>query len=189
MTRQEKFNDIKNKIISLTKMFSKEEKFDVTTKDGNVLTSPDETIIVGSEIYTIDETGSQIPASDGDYELSDGTLLVVAGGVVTEIKPAEAEIEAETQTEDVVIEAEEATTPEKTDLELRVEALESGIKQVLELLNQTNMTSQDLSNKLEEFSKQPAAEPIQRARQVEREMTPEEIRTKRFMDLKNSLKS
>lgn len=43
---------------------------------------------VGMPVMTITEQG-ELPLPDGEYELEDGTYMVIVGGVISEIKPAE----------------------------------------------------------------------------------------------------
>lgn len=46
--------------------------------------------LVGAECSVMDEAGNSVPAPDGEHKLTDGRTLVVAGGKVAEVKPAEA---------------------------------------------------------------------------------------------------
>lgn len=41
---------------------------------------------VGQNVYSFDEEGNQIDVEDGNYELEDGTVIVVEGGKVAEIR-------------------------------------------------------------------------------------------------------
>ena len=45
-------------------------------------------LAVGTAVSLVGEGGETAPAPDGDYTLTDGRIVVVAGGVVTEIKDA-----------------------------------------------------------------------------------------------------
>lgn len=45
-------------------------------------------LAVGTAVSLVGEGGETAPAPDGDYTLTDGRIVVVAGGVVTEIKEA-----------------------------------------------------------------------------------------------------
>lgn len=58
-------------------------------KDGTEISSPDETLAVGSKVFVYDAQGTELPAPDGELELVDGTLVSVSSGVVTAIKPVE----------------------------------------------------------------------------------------------------
>lgn len=59
------------------------------TKDGLTLTWEGEGA-VGTEVFLILEDGTKVAADNGEYELEDGTKIVVAAGKVAEIKAVEA---------------------------------------------------------------------------------------------------
>lgn len=42
---------------------------------------------VGATVTVTGPDGNQLPAPDGDHELQDGTVIKVAGGVITEVMP------------------------------------------------------------------------------------------------------
>lgn len=101
------------------------------------------------------------PAPAGDYELEDGTVLVVAdGGVITEVKPME-----ETPMEEVPEETPEETPAEPaTDVEAKITEMEQRIAQLEELLLgfSTQMTTMkdEFSSQIKEIADAPASEPI-----------------------------
>jgi hypothetical protein len=59
---------------------------EMKTKDGKTLSVEGE-LKEGAALMIVSETGPA-PAPDADYELEDGTIVSVAGGLVTVIKPA-----------------------------------------------------------------------------------------------------
>ena len=59
------------------------------TRDGLTLTWEGDAA-VGKEVFLILEDGTKVPADNGEYELEDGTKLVVSEGKVAEIKPVDA---------------------------------------------------------------------------------------------------
>lgn len=65
---------------------------DVTLIDGTMLTV--DAMEVGSPATFTGADGVAIPA-EGEYELADGSKIVCAAGVVTEIKPKEADVQPE----------------------------------------------------------------------------------------------
>ena len=70
---------------------------EVTLIDGtvvNVLPA----LEVGATATIIDSEGNEIAAPDGSHELQDGTVIQVAGGVITEIEMIEAAPEADAKT-------------------------------------------------------------------------------------------
>jgi len=64
------------------------------TADGMVLSTPAEAFAAGVEVYTVDADGNEVPAPAGEYAMEDGSILVVGeGGICSEIKPMEEEVE------------------------------------------------------------------------------------------------
>jgi vacuolar-type H+-ATPase subunit I/STV1 len=60
--------------------------------------TPSDEFSVGAELYVIDADGNPQPAPDGEHTLENGTMLVTANGVITEVKeaePAEEDMSAE----------------------------------------------------------------------------------------------
>jgi hypothetical protein len=73
------------------------QKFtEATTKDGVVIKTEAEAMVVGVDVYTEDEAGTKTPVADGSYVLENGTTVVVAQGKITEVSEAEAALDAET---------------------------------------------------------------------------------------------
>jgi regulator of replication initiation timing len=55
--------------------------------DGTMVYSTSDSWAVGSDIYTMDESGNPVPMASGEYTLEDGSVCVVDDkGLVTEIK-------------------------------------------------------------------------------------------------------
>lgn len=69
-----------------------EQKFkEAKLKDGITIIKYDGDMpAVGMPVMTITEQG-ELPMPDGEHELEDGTIMVIVGGVISEIKPAAAE--------------------------------------------------------------------------------------------------
>jgi hypothetical protein len=63
---------------------------EVKTKDGKILSVEGE-IKAGVKINQVDPSGTATPAPDGPYELEDGTILNVTGGLITDVKAPIAE--------------------------------------------------------------------------------------------------
>jgi hypothetical protein len=80
---------------------AEEVKLEVEGKlmDGTSVFTSAETFAVGSDVYTKDEAGNNVPAMAGEYVMEDGTTIVVGeDGMVAEIK--EKEMETEMSSED-----------------------------------------------------------------------------------------
>lgn len=62
------------------------------TADGQVMSTPAEAFAVGVEVYTVDADGNEIFAPAGEYEMEDGSTIVIGeNGIVAEMKPMEEE--------------------------------------------------------------------------------------------------
>jgi hypothetical protein len=80
---------------------AEEVKLEVEGKlmDGTSVFTSAETFAVGSDVYTKDEAGNNVPAMAGEYVMEDGTTIAVGeDGMVAEIK--EQEVETEMSSED-----------------------------------------------------------------------------------------
>jgi septal ring factor EnvC (AmiA/AmiB activator) len=106
-----------------------------------------ETFAVGSDVYTKDEQGTNVPAVAGEYVMEDGTTIVVGeDGMVAEIK--EKEMEAEMSSEDFfsaidkLSERISALESEKAQLS---QELSSEKARVAELSKDLNATKTELS--------------------------------------------
>lgn len=67
---------------------SKQKFATANTKDGVVITTPDEAMQVGSEVFTTNAEGTEMPLEDGTYELENGQSIVVVAGKISEIMEA-----------------------------------------------------------------------------------------------------
>lgn len=126
-------------IISNIKVFLQEQNLtDVKTIDGNIL-SFDGDLAIGVEIFAVDANGEKLPAADGEYELEDGTKIVIVGGIVDEIELAGADDAGEDVIEDAPA-ASGDTAPTMMsieDLAAKVKCLEDDnaeLKEALSLL-------------------------------------------------------
>lgn len=111
--------------------------YDFTDAEGNVILSTereDETIEIGDAVILPDG------AVDGEVTLADGRTIVVAAGVVTEIREKEEEAAAEPEAEPVAdepVEGENEVSEEKiAELEARIAALEEKLAAANTLLKE-----------------------------------------------------
>jgi hypothetical protein len=85
--------------LQLKELISNEVKF-VEVKAGDLMiSSPDEELVVGSEVFTIDTDGNNIPLSDGEYTLDSGVKIAVVAGKIEAMVTGEAEVEVEAEEE------------------------------------------------------------------------------------------
>lgn len=65
------------------------QKFmDAKLKDGTIVSWEGDAPAMGLPIMVVDEAGNKLPAPDGEHELEDGTVIVVSGGMIVEVKPS-----------------------------------------------------------------------------------------------------
>jgi len=192
MNRDEAMNALRKSInILLGKQEEvKEVKLtDVQTKDGKTLSTETEVLEIGSVLYGVDDQGNQIPVEDGSYELEDGKTIEVKDSIVTEIAEASEEVD-EVEVEEEMSEApveEEVKVEEGSDTESRISKLEADLAELMSMMQSMSENSVKLTSKVEEFASQPASEPIKSKVVIEKQLSPEELRTQRFLTIKNNL--
>jgi hypothetical protein len=114
----------------LKAVISNEVKFAEVKAGDLLISSPDEELIIGSEVYTIDQDGNNIPLTDGDYTLDSGVKINVVGGKVEAIVAAEAEVEAEEDIADAEVEV-ETEVPADEDAPEEAPTAEADMKNIM----------------------------------------------------------
>ena len=130
--------------------------------DGTEVYSPDAEFAVGSELFIKDGDGNPVPAPDGEHTTAEGKIIVVAGGVITEIKePQEEEPKVEIEIEEEKQAAFEGVSKEEFESTINslVEAFEAKIAAL-------NAEKETLSSTIEKMSKQPAVESVKKSTPV-----------------------
>lgn len=135
MDKKKLIENIKNQIKNL--MLS-EVKFTEVKSGDLIISSSDEELLVGSEVFTIDQDGNNIPLGDGDYTLDSGETITVVNGVVEAIINAEAP------------EAVEAADDKEKEDEEKVEAEDEEEKEDEEKEDEDEMGNKDKMKKMEE---------------------------------------
>ena len=191
--KEDKLTKLQNFVMSLIK---KETKLtEIKSNDGYTFMSPDEEIIIGSEIYQIDAEGNKVPlvgeveilSEDGKaYKTNDGKVIEIE---ITEEKPEdetekpEVEMEAEVKLEEKPVE----TTEVENSLEQRISKLESMFENLISSTEKVAEFSKELSLSLEEIKKIPASSSIKINVNPNRELTPTELRFERIKAIKNNI--
>jgi hypothetical protein len=130
--------------------------------DGTEVYSPDAEFKVGSELFIMDGDGNPVPAPDGEHTTAEGKMIVVAGGVITEIKePMEEEPKVEIEIEEEKQAAFEGVSKEEFENTINslVEAFEAKIAAL-------NAEKETLSSTIEKMSKQPAVDSVKKSTTV-----------------------
>lgn len=143
------------KLYKLFKMLAKFET--VSTVDNLTLELPNG-LNVDSEVFVENEEGELVPIQDGEYQVTDVTIVVV-GGVIVEIKQADINEPTE-EPETVVTEMQEEPTEQPTEepeTNTEVEELKQKIAELEAEKAELEAKIADLEAKLSE----PIEEPIE----------------------------
>lgn len=136
-----------------------------------MISTPDEELVVGSEVYTINADGVNEVLADGEYTLDNGVKIVVVGGKVEEMVAPEAESEVEVEVEaaeDVKPEEapadEEAKTDEKSEeevsMEARLSALESKVEEMVKKYEEVVKEKEEMKREFSKIAELPSTAPI-----------------------------
>jgi hypothetical protein len=110
----------------------------------------------------MDGDGNPVPAPDGEHTTAEGKVIVVASGVITEIKePMEEEPKVEIEIEEEKQAAFEGVSKEEFENTINslVEAFEAKIAAL-------NAEKETLSSTIEKMSKQPATDSVKKSTSV-----------------------
>jgi len=171
MTLKERISDIFEKYSVELAVEEKEETQEVALMATAVLESGQEIMTdadafaVGVSAFVVNDEGERIPLPDGDYQLQDGSLLVVAEGAVVEVNEAttEPEVEAEEEKEEEM----KAEEVEASSEVLTREAVEGMIAEAIEATKKEFSSQiEERDAKITELSKQ-ASPSIPRAPKME----------------------
>jgi hypothetical protein len=114
----------------------------------------------GVDIFIVDADGNQQPLPDGEYKLTDGTTLLVEGGLLKSIAPMEEEVVVEEQAEEVENSAEQTITT------AQVEALMNLVAKLEVALSDEKKKNTLNETKVAELSKAPAVESVKNSKQT-----------------------
>ena len=155
MNLKERISDLFEKYSVELSVEDKEEPKEVAfatavLESGQEIQTDADAFAVGVSVFVVNDENEQIPLPNGDYELQDGSILVVAEGAVSEIKEAEApaeeaaeeveEVEASVEAitrEDVASMIAEAVAEAKKEFSSQIEERDA---KITELSKQTSKT-------------------------------------------------
>lgn len=118
---------------------------------------------IGADAMLVDATGNSAVAPDGEYELADGTSIVVTGGKITELETPEAdvtegepqdEMQPATMSEDKF----EAVELGMSELKAENDALKAKLE---EMEGKFNAAFSQVLDLVSDLAKAPSAEPTQ----------------------------
>ena len=127
--------------------------------DGTSIYSDSDTWAPGVRVLSKDADGNEVVVADGEYTTAEGVIVVVADGLLVELKPMVEEPEVE-----VEVEAEKQSTDESLSKE--VEGLLSLVAKLESELAEVKKTNANLSSEVTKLSAQPAATSIKEVKQA-----------------------
>ena len=166
MDKTKLIENIKNQLKSL---MTSEVKFAEIKAGDLMINCPDEECVVGSEVFTPDADGNNVPLADGDYTLDSGETISVVSGKVTAIAitetPVEAEVEVEvepTEDEEPVIEDEPVDDNEE-EMGYKPEDMKSLMARVAKMekmLEEMSKANNKMAQELSKVSNEPSTTSI-----------------------------
>lgn len=114
-------------------------QFSELKTDKGILSWPNEgELVIGYEVYVLDENGEYNAPEDGTYTTEDGKVITIAGGKVEAITEPEPEVEPETpevvEEEETPVEAVEEVVEEPTEEPIEETEPEDPIRKELDAL-------------------------------------------------------
>ena len=164
MDKAKLIENIKSQLKSL---MSNEVKFADIKAGDLMISSPDEELVVGSEVFTVDDAGNNIPLTDGDYTLDSGEVITVVAGKVEGIVASTPEV-VEAEEEEVVVEEEpvvEGETEDETEeedmgAEKKMKELEERVVKCEKMLEEMSKMNNKMEQELSKVGGLPATEAI-----------------------------
>jgi cell division protein FtsB len=125
-------------------------------EDGSSIYTDSDAWAVGVRVMIKDAEGNDAPLVDGEYKLADGSSIVVAEGVIAEIKPMEeepkVEIEVEAETTEVV--------EQSTEMNAEFEAILNVVANLEKEITTLKAEKENLSAQVTKLSAQPAVDSV-----------------------------
>ena len=127
--------------------------------DGTSIYSDSDTWAPGVRVLSKDADGNEVVVADGEYTTAEGVIVVVADGLLVELKPM---VEEEVPVEETV--TEEQAKDESLNAE--VEGLLSLVAKLESELADAKKANENLSSEVTKLSAQPAATSIKEVKQA-----------------------
>ena len=167
MNLREKVNALfakHNVSLSAEEVVEVKQMVEAILEDGTSIYSDSDTWAAGVRVFAKDAEGNEVVIADGEYKTAEGIVVVVEGGLVTELKPMEEEKEPEVE---VVIEEEQASeVVAEESLNAEVEGLLSLVAKLESELSEMKKANAELSSEVTKLSAQPAAPSIKEVKQA-----------------------
>ena len=165
MNLREKVNALfakHNVSLSAEEVVEVKQMVEAILEDGTSIYSDSDAWAVGVRVFTKDAEGNEVVVADGEYKTAEMVTVVVADGVVAELRP----MEEEAPEVEVVIEEEQATEVVKDSFNVEVEGLLSLVAKLESELAEMKKANAELSSNVEKLSAQPAVQSIKEVKQA-----------------------
>ena len=158
MNLREKVNALfakHNVSLSAEEVVKVKQMVEAILEDGTSIYSDSDTWAPGVRVFTKDADGNEVVVADGEYTTAEGVIVVVADGLLVELKP-------------MVEEAPEVEEPvaEEETFNKEVEGLLSLVAKLESELAEMKKANAKLSSNVEKLSAQPAATSIKEVKQA-----------------------
>ena len=161
MNLREKVNALfakHNVSLSAEEVVEVKQMVEAILEDGTSIYSDSDTWAPGVRVFAKDADGNEVVVADGEYTTAEGVIVVVADGLLVELKPM---VEEEPSVE-VTIEEEQA---KEETFNAEVEGLLSLVAKLESELADIKKANTELSANVEKLSAQPAATSIKEVKQ------------------------
>jgi hypothetical protein len=166
MNLREKVNALfakHNVSLSAEEVVEVKQMVEAILEDGTSIYSDSDVWAAGVRVFGKDAEGNEVVLADGEYKTAESIIVVVADGVVTELKP----MEEEAPEVEVVIEEEQSTeVVAEESLSAEVEGLLSLVAKLESELADIKKANETLSSEVTKLSAQPAASSIKEVKQA-----------------------
>jgi len=112
MKKLDLINKIKNQLSAIVK-----GEYAMIKAGEMMLYTPDEELMMGSEIFLMDESNNAVDLTDGEYALDNGVVIKVEAGKVVSMSSEKEEVEMEEVVEEVI---EEVIEEKETELVVKM---------------------------------------------------------------------
>jgi len=161
MNLREKVNALfakHNVSLSAEEVVEVKQMVEAILADGTSIYSDSDTWAPGVRVLSKDADGNEVVVADGEYTTAEGVIVVVADGLLVELKPMEEE--------EPEVEVEEAEQAKDESLSAEVEGLLSLVAKLESELSEMKKANENLSSEVTKLSAQPAASSIKEVKQA-----------------------
>jgi hypothetical protein len=166
MNLREKVNALfakHNVSLSAEEVVEVKQMVEAILEDGTSIYSDSDVWAAGVRVFGKDAEGNEVVIADGEYKTAESIIVVVADGVVTELKPME---EEKPEVEVVIEEEQTSEVVAEESLSAEVEGLLSLVAKLESELSEMKKANETLSSEVTKLSAQPAASSIKEVKQA-----------------------